>query len=389
MQIRGIMVGGNFSKIHFDKKRQQSAFSFSSVGINTEFHLKNKLYLGSTFFITNQKSNITPSIQVKQQVAQLLIGPSIKIDDIKFIAGFSLEYRTALTLRSITESPINLTSSVGETVTQFNLMLGTEFYLSPKFSMYLNGIVPTQSTNSSSFQIGLKYRFHAKIEKVESYREHSKAMAKKDIVLLKGGALLVRLKTSENKIVALRKADREKQALKAVEWQKAQNQKIVKAFKTYFDFAPVYFFYSEHSDNVRQGKYKGIFLNENLELDSTIVLDNRPVYTAEYTAIKQDTFVQFSHNELEQTGNFQSEWVPRYYGQPNMGFRAIVVKNQNFEQMVEPFPYYARTNAPGIQKHPEQLLFGFPLIYFMLNSSYSAAVEALNGKLHRFYKRSQ
>ena len=118
-------------------------------------------------------------------------------------------------------------------------------------------------------------------------------------------------------------------------------------------------------------------------------MSKKNIYTAEYTAIKQDTFIQLSHYELEQIGDFQSLWVPRYYGQPNFGFSAFVVKNQNFEQMVEPFPYYARTNAPGIQKHPEQLLFGFPLIYFILNPSYNSAVEALNRKLNAYYTKSQ
>ncbi|MFT7086485.1 MAG: hypothetical protein ACJAV5_002213 [Vicingaceae bacterium] len=383
------MAGGSFSRIYFDGKRHPAAFSLSSVGINSQFQIKDNLYLGSTFLIANHKSQVTPAFQVKQQVVQLLIGPSLKIDDVKLHAGFSLEYRTAPTLRSITDSPINLVSSSGEPTTKLNFMLGTEFYLSPRFSMYLNGIIPSQSTNSSSFQLGLKYRLHAKPEKVESYRHHRKEMAKKDIVLLKEGALLVRLKTSENTIVALRKAGREKQALKDEKWQLTQNQKRVKAFKTYFDFAPVYFFYSDKSDKVRKGDFEGIFLNEKLELDSTIVLSKQNIYTAEYTAIKQDTFIQLSHYELEQIGDFQSLWVPRYYGQPNFGFSAFVIKNQNFEQMVEPFPYYSRTNAPGIQKHPEQLLFGFPLIYFILNPSYNSAVDALNRKLEVYFSKSQ
>ncbi|MDB4083277.1 hypothetical protein N8371_06440 [Vicingaceae bacterium] len=70
---------------------------------------------------------------------------------------------------------------------------------------------------------------------------------------------------------------------------------------------------------MRKGDFEGIFLNEKLEVDSSIILDKQTFYTAEYTAIKQDTFVQLSHYELEQIGDFRSEWVPRYYGQPNFG----------------------------------------------------------------------
>ena len=212
---------------------------------------------------------------MKQQVVQLLVGPSIKIDHVKFNGGFSLEYRTSPSFRSATDSPINLTSSIGEPTTQFNFMVGTEFYLGPRSSTYLTGIIPAQSANSSSFQVGLKYRLHARYEKIQSHRQHVKEMAKKDIVLLKEGALLVRLKTSENTIAALRKAEREKQALKEDEWQATQNQKIVKAFWTYFDFAPVYFFYSDKSNQVRKGDFEGIFLNEKLEVDSSIILDKQ------------------------------------------------------------------------------------------------------------------
>jgi len=389
IQIRGIMAGATLSNVYLDGKRHASAFSLSSVGVNAEFLLKKKLYLGTQLVVSNQKSFFQPSVFVKQQVAQLLIGPSVKVDDIRFRAGLSLEYRTAPVLEARTTSLNTLQNPDVDPSTQVNLFLGTEFYLSPKFGLYLNGVLPLQSGNSSSFQLGLKYRLHSKPERKQSYLSRRKEMGKKDIILLKEGALLVRLQTSKNKIDALRKVGKEKQALKAEVFQQTENEKIMQAFVNQFDFAPVYFFYSHHSNKVRKGDFEGIFLNENLEVDSTIVMDKKMVYTSEYTSIKQDTFIQLSHYELKQTGNWQLDWVPRYYGQPAMGFKAIVINNQNFEQMAEPFPYYARTNAPGIKKHPEQLLFGFPLIYFLLNSSYDSAVEALNSKLNRYYLQSK
>lgn len=388
-QIRGIVIGGNFSRIYFDGERRSSAFSFPSTGINAAFQLKNKLYLSSTLLFSRAQSQVTPSVLVRQNVGQFLVGPSLKIDDVKFNAGVSLEYRIAPSLRSITESPIKLTASAGEESFQVNFTTGFEFYLSPMFTFCLNGIIPSQQVNSSSIQFGLKYRFHGKKEKEISYRLHRKEMAKTDISRLKEGALLVRLKTSENKINALRKAGRENKAIKAEAWQRTQNEKIVKAFTEQYTFSPIYFFYSNFSNQVREGDFAGIFLNEKLEIDSTIELKEKTVFTVEYTDIKQDTFVQLSHYELEQIGNFRSKWVARYYGQSNIGFKAFVVKNQNFEQIAEPFPYYARTNAPGIQKHPEQLLFGFPLIYFLANPSYDAAIYALNRKLMRFYLNSK
>lgn len=385
-QITGIMGGASFSSLYFDGERRDAGFSLASVGIDAKFKLKDKLSLRSAFLISKQSSALKPTVLISQEVTQLLLGPSLKLDDFQFSAGFSLEYRTAPSLSSRTESVVVLTSSEVQPSSQVNLFVGTEFYLGPRFDLYLNGVIPTQSTNAFSFQLGLKYRFHGNKEKAESYRSHTKAMAKKDIVRLKEGALLVRLKTSQNKINALQKVGKEKEAAKAKYWQKTQNEKIVKAFKDKFKFSPVYFFYSYSSDQVREGDFQGIFLNDRLEVDSTIIMDKEIVFTAEYASIEADTLTQFLCSELVQIGNFRSKWVARYYGQPNMSFKAIVLKNQDFQQMAEPFPYYARTNAPGIRKHPEQLLFGLPLIYLLLNPSYESAVEALNYKLQRFYE---
>lgn len=72
------MAVATLSNVYLDGKRHASVYSLSSVGVNAEFLLKKKLYLGIQLVVSNQKSFFQPSVFLKQQVAQLLIGPSVE-----------------------------------------------------------------------------------------------------------------------------------------------------------------------------------------------------------------------------------------------------------------------------------------------------------------------
>src|SRR5688500_2317042 len=64
---------------------------------------------------------------------------------------------------------------------------------------------------------------------------------------LQEGILLVRLKTAQQKIDALNKLGKTDWAQKIIREQKAENQRIINAFKQHYTFSPVYFFYSDDS----------------------------------------------------------------------------------------------------------------------------------------------
>lgn len=81
--------------------------------------------------------------------------------------------------------------------------------------------------------------------------------------------LLVRLKTGENQIKAALETGNKDHAKQMKLENRGMNMHIMKAFKKYFGHQ-VFFFYSSDYSKVKKKEFKGIFLNDELERDSTI-----------------------------------------------------------------------------------------------------------------------
>lgn len=144
---------------------------------------------------------------------------------------------------------------------------------------------------------------------------------------LKAGALLVRLKTSENKISKLIEYGRNSEAEKVKREQLEDNLNIIQAFKNHFEFCPVYFFLSGNSKQVRSGELGNIFVNENLEIDTTIQ------FTGEYLT------ADFSRTQGVPTKDENGTQVATT---SSFGLPALVVMDKNFVQMSNPFPATVR-----------------------------------------------
>ena len=270
-------------------------------------------------------------------------------------------------------------------------VIGVDFKLTNNLSMMINQSLLVYSSNyDSNTQFTLRYHFGAKNKpQAPSYRKVKRSRSKAQIQELKEGVLLVRLKTSQPKIDALRKVGFEKKASKVEQYQLEQNKAILNAFKEKYDFSKVQFFYSYNSNNIRKGTFNGIFLNENLEVDSSIIIDSSTyIYTAELANIEQDTakFLYDYHSSVD--GNFTEKRTPMYYGGTNLSFKSIVVKDNQFNQLCRPFPYYSRYIGESIRRYPEQVLF-FGAIIIPLISSYTLdqSVEKLNKKLYKYHNK--
>jgi hypothetical protein len=146
--------------------------------------------------------------------------------------------------------------------------------------------------------------------------------------------LLVRLKTSENKIRVLKELGDTIQALRVAEEQRNANLEIVQAFKQYFNFCPVYFFYSTYSGQVKKGELTGYFLNDRLEPDSSVRLDNKLYYIAEFSVIEPDTFERDAGSR-----KLADEGAIAY----SRNIEALIIRDQRFIQLSKPFPYYIKT----------------------------------------------
>ena len=93
------------------------------------------------------------------------------------------------------------------------------------------------------------------------------------------------------------------------------NKKIVAAFRNQFNFCPVYFFYDTYSDSIRLNHFNSVvFLNDSLKPESGLNFVPVNFLTAEF-------------------GSVDSE----------MQFDALVIMDEQFQQLKHPFPYYVRT----------------------------------------------
>ena len=140
---------------------------------------------------------------------------------------------------------------------------------------------------------------------------------------LKDGALLVRLKTSQSKIDKLLELGRSMAAEQVVKTQFADNQNIIQAFKNGYEFCPVYFFLSGNSNKVRNGDLKNIFLNEELEIDTSIQ------YSGDFLT------AEFGNNQGSPTKDVDGNLTP---STSSYGLNALIVMDKNFVQLSKPFP---------------------------------------------------
>lgn len=264
--------------------------------------------------------------------------------------------------------------------------MGIDVQMAYRLNLFWNTSIKLDKKNESNWQVGLRYTLNGKRRK-PSYRRLKRLHAIEDIEAMKRGNILVRLKTSQPKIDALKKVGKTEKAEHTAKLQREENLEIVKAFREEFNFTDVYFFYSNQSERVKNNDLKSIFLSDNLELDTSINADeSKAIYVIELANIEPDTNQVFSEYRDQISGSFEQQRVPTYHGSPNHSFKGFVVKTQRFEQLLRPFPYYSRFILPSIKKHPEQLLFIGPLVIPLLSAtSYEASIRNLNNKLHRFY----
>jgi hypothetical protein len=160
--------------------------------------------------------------------------------------------------------------------------------------------------------------------------------ARSNILMLKNGALFVRLKTSELKISALKKNGMAKEAEEVRVNQESTNKLIVAAFKEKYTFGKVFFFYSNYSNQVKEGNYKGCLMNVNMEIDSSF---SGPNYLI---------------GEFDESATTQLD--------------AFYVKDKNYVQLSRPFPFLVKQNEMVVSTR-----------------SYEKIVSILNGKFSEFY----
>lgn len=190
---------------------------------------------------------------------------------------------------------------------------------------------------------------------------------------MKEGILLVRLMTKENAINALKNAGKEEQAMLIVESQQEANLEVTNAFKEHFDFCPVYYFYSSCTELIKKREFVGCLMDANLiplvEADMP-ALDK--FFIAEFGKVESSDEKYFTHYALEETPEGEKEIRKNYGGDTEIGAAALVIRDKDFVQLQDPFPFHVRTREGTPWKR-----------------SKSKTVGMMNKNLHNYLSKTQ
>jgi len=141
--------------------------------------------------------------------------------------------------------------------------------------------------------------------------------------------------------------------------QREEDLEIVQAFRSSFKFCKVYFCYADSTDTWLAGRRSGFLLNDSLEIDPSIILQEKFSLLAEKGSPKKQLPYDPTQpqNERSETGYLDE---------------TIVLYDSKLHMLKPPFPFYAK------EPFPQNLA----------NNNWKAKVESLDKKLNSFYQRS-
>ncbi len=161
-------------------------------------------------------------------------------------------------------------------------------------------------------------------------KEQEIKTAEENILLMKEGVLLVRLDFKSKEVAYYEKYNNTKAAKKISDKQKILNQYIIEAFDSLFSFCPVYFFSEKDSKNILERRMdEVVFYNSNCEPDSTIKWIAESFFIAEFGRVEGDTTLR---------------------GRSKFSAAALVIRDDKFKQLGDPFPYFSIYHEWGIKK---------------------------------------
>lgn len=207
-------------------------------------------------------------------------------------------------------------------------------------------------------------------EKKPTRRRIAKANAMAQIQQLHDGVLLVRLQTRKLAISQLTEMGEIERAEQINSEQRLINHHIITAFRQNFTFCPVYFFYTDYTIAVKEGRINNVvFVNDSLLPDPSIKVGESSFLTVEFGNIVQDT-AKFVDRTYYKPGEHGPEPHVAMSGGTNMGFGALLVKSDQFVQLRRPFPFYV--------KQRQRLLPLYPPF---------RSVKVLNRKIARYHRK--
>jgi hypothetical protein len=173
------------------------------------------------------------------------------------------------------------------------------------------------------------------------------------IVQLRGGALIVRLKSQDRKIQAYRNAGNNKLADKLEKELHDFNQMLVKSFNNHYHFSKFFFIYPEDYQQLLSGETSGFFLDQNLQKDPSITLEKEDFFVCEYGVVYAEA--------IQNPNNARLKVVTDTPMQQD----ALIIKDKDLRQLLSPFPSHVSIRLRTMEK----------------------SVENLNRNLYKFFER--
>tara|TARA_R110002050_G_scaffold109799_1_gene221338 strand:+ start:67580 stop:68230 length:651 start_codon:yes stop_codon:yes gene_type:complete len=134
------------------------------------------------------------------------------------------------------------------------------------------------------------------------------------------GAIFVRLHTDDAVLAKLKSLHYDKTYRKKVKEINASNKEVLAAFTSGYSFSKVYFFFSRDSEKIRNENFENVFVNSDLEIDTTIHFNSdTPFYVVDIGDV--------------------------YFEHINGHMEGIVVLDRQFNQLKKPFPFYVRKRS--------------------------------------------
>lgn len=205
---------------------------------------------------------------------------------------------------------------------------------------------------------------------IESYKTFATAQLDS---LKNNGALIVILKSKTRAIEAYENAGNKAVAKEMLDKLQIQNKKIVRAFRQYWTFCPLYFVYSKNLVDIHSGRRDSIFVDTTMQINNNISLE-KPFYIF----FDYGTFYEIQNKSHDSA---PSKWKDDQYKNfdPSEGIPVksdcIVVKDKKMCQFRYPFPDYAQTwgTNNGIKRAAEILNTRFKNAYklgFDINAAF-------------------
>ncbi|MEO9258039.1 MAG: hypothetical protein ABI207_06630 [Crocinitomicaceae bacterium] len=176
-----------------------------------------------------------------------------------------------------------------------------------------------------------------------------KERADADLKALHNGYLFFQLFDREDTKNSIRNHLGEKAVQQYEAEEKEKQDNLMKAFRENYTFSKVLFFYSHDKEKIKNNDFSSVkFYTDSNQLVSNDTIDFSHFFIGEVSRIEIDSSIYTDEKGVE-------------HKTPNYSFSALIVRDRNFVQLGNPFPYYVRTmeGMPLLQKKSYRLIASF------------------------------